>query len=93
MEVVIKLRGSLREKAGTDTIRMPIKENEIIDTLLMKLSRRCPEIVEMILDPTTGELSESCNILLNGRKVKGAGGIYTKLKHKDELEISPPEEK
>lgn len=90
MEVVVRLCGSLREKAGTDTIRLPITEEETVDMLLMKLSRRHPRLVEEILDPTTGELKEHCNILLNGRRIQQLKGIHTKLKHKDEIAISPP---
>lgn len=91
MEVTIKLHGELRVKAGTDTIRVPIHEDETVDTLLMKLSRRFPQVVESILDPTTGELGERYDVLLNGRSLKRLRGIYTKLKHKDEMTISPPE--
>ena len=91
MEVTVRLHGDLRQKAGTDTIRMPIREDETVDALLMKLSRRYPELVESILDPTTGELGERYNVLLNGRSLKRLRGIYTKLKHKDEITISPPE--
>lgn len=90
MEVVVKLHGDLREKAGTDTIRLPITEDETVDMLLMKLSRRHPRVVEEILDPTTGELKEYYNILLNGRRIQHLRGIHTKLKHKDELAIFPP---
>ena len=90
MEVIIRLHGDLRELAGTDMIRVPIDEDETIDTLLMKLSRRHPRVVETILDPTTGEPTESYEILLNGRRIQRMRGIHTKLKHKDEVMISPP---
>jgi len=90
MEVVVKLHGDLREKAGTDTIKLPISEEETVDMLLMKLSRRHPRVVEEILDPTTGELKEYYNILLNGRRIQHLRGIHTKLKHKDEIAIFPP---
>ncbi len=90
MEVVVKLHGDLQEKAGTGTIKVPIIEDETVDTLLMKLSRRHPKIVEAILDPTTGELRENFDILLNGRRIQQIRGIHTKLKHKDEIAISPP---
>ncbi len=90
MEVVVKLNSDLREKAGTDTIKVPINEDETVDTLLMKLGRRHPTVVEAILDPTTGELREYFNILLNGRRIQQIRGIHTKLKHKDEIAISPP---
>jgi molybdopterin synthase sulfur carrier subunit len=90
MEVTIKLHGDLREKAGTDTIRLPISENETVDALLIKLGRRHPALLEEILDPTTGELKEFYNILLNGRRIQRLRGIYTKLKHKDEIAIFPP---
>ncbi len=91
MEVVVKLHGDLQEKAGTGTIKVPIVEDETVDTLLMKLSRRHPKVVEAILDPTTGELRENFDILLNGRRIQQIRGIHTKLKHKDEIAISPPE--
>jgi MoaD family protein len=90
MEVIVKLHGDLRKKAGTDTIKVPIDEDETVDTMLMKLSRRHPRVVEAILDPTTGELQEQFNILLNGRRIQQIRGIHTKLKHKDEIAISPP---
>ncbi len=90
MEVVVKLHGDLREKAGIGTIKVPINEDETVDTLLMKLGRRHLRVVEMILDPTTGELQENFNILLNGRRIQQIRGIHTKLKHKDEITISPP---
>lgn len=92
MEVIVKLHGDLREKAGTDTIKVPIDEDETVDTLLMKLGRRHPRVVEMILDPTTGELQEHFNILLNGRRIQQVRGIHTKLKHKDEITVSSTEQ-
>jgi MoaD family protein len=90
MEVVVKLRGDLQEKAGTSTIKVPINEDETMDILLMRLSRRHPQVVEAILDPTTGELRAYFDILLNGRPIQQIRGIHTKLKHKDEIAISPP---
>lgn len=91
MKVTVKLHGDLREKAGTDTIMISIADDETVDTLLMKLSRRHSQLVETILDPTTGDLREYFNILLNGRRIQQIRGIHTKLKHKDEITISPPE--
>lgn len=92
MEVTIKLHGELRKRAGTDTIKLPITEHETVDVLLIKLGRRYPAIIEEVLDPTTGELKEQCNILLNGRRIQRLRGIYTKLKHKDEITIFPSEQ-
>jgi molybdopterin converting factor small subunit len=91
MEVVIRLSDELRKQAGTDTIKIPIDENETVDTLLMKLSRRHPKLIEMVLDPTTGEAKSDYEILINGRRIRHLRGIYTKLKHKDEVLISTPE--
>ena len=90
MEVTVKLHGDLCEKAGTDTIRLPINENDTVDTLLIRLGKRHPILLEAILDPTTGELNPYFNILLNGRQIQHMRGIHTKLKHKDELAIFPP---
>ncbi len=92
MEVIVKLHDSFRESAGTGTIRVPIGDDETVDTLLMKLSRRHPKLVEEVLDPTTGDVRESYDILLNGRRVQQMRGIYTKIKHKDEITISPAEQ-
>ena len=89
MEVVIKLYGGFREHAGTDTIRVSINDNETVDTLLMKLSRRYPKVVEEVLDPITGDIQGNYDILLNGRRVQQIRGIHTKLKHKDEITLSP----
>jgi molybdopterin synthase sulfur carrier subunit len=91
MEIIVKLHGDFCKKAGTNSIKVTIGENETVDTLLMKLSRRHPQLVETILDPTTGELREQFNILLNGRAIQRLRGIHTKLKHRDEIVISPPE--
>ena len=90
MEVTIKIYGDLCKKTGTDTIRLPINENDTIDTLLIRLGKRHPVLLEAILDPTTGELKPYFNILLNGHQIQRMGGIHTKLKHKDELAIFPP---
>jgi len=91
MEVVVRLSDELRKQAGTDTIKIPIDENETVDTLLMKLSRRHPKLVELILDPTTGETKITYEILINGRRIRNLRGIYTKLKHKDEVLIATTE--
>lgn len=90
MEVTVRLHADFKHQVGTDTIRVPIKEDETVDTLLMKLSRRYPRLVEIVLDPTTGEVRENCDILLNGQPIQRIRGIHTKLKHKDEIAISPP---
>jgi len=92
MEVTVKLYGVFKEHAGTESIRVTISEDETVDTLLMKLSRRYPKVVEDVLDPTTGDLKESHNILLNGRRIQQIRGIHTKLKHKDEVTLAPPDE-
>jgi MoaD family protein len=88
MEVIVRLHGDFRDRAGTNIIRVPIGEDETLDTLLMKLSRRYPRVVEEVLDPTTGDVKENYDILLNGRRVQQIRGIHTKLKHKDEISIS-----
>lgn len=89
MEVLVKLHDELREKAGTDTIKMPIANHETIDTLLIKIGRRHSTLLDHILDPITGELRSDLTILLNGRPIPAGLGIHTKLKHKDEITISP----
>ncbi|HID60259.1 MAG TPA: MoaD family protein [Hadesarchaea archaeon] len=91
MEVIVKLHGNFREYAGTDTIKVPISDDETVDTLLMKLSRRHPKVVEEVLDPMTGDIRGNYDILLNGRRIQQIRGIYTKLKHKDEIILSPSE--
>jgi molybdopterin converting factor small subunit len=88
MEAFIRLHPSFKSEIGTDLIRVPIEDDETVDTLLMKISRRYPRLVEIMLDPTTGELREDYSILLNGRRIRG---IHTKLKHKDEISVHPPE--
>jgi len=92
MEVVVRLNDELRKQAGTDTIKVPIDEDETVDTLLMKLSRRHPKLIELVLDPTTGEVKGEYEILINGRRIRHLRGIYTKLKHKDEVLISLSEQ-
>ena len=89
MEVIVRLLGEFKESAGTDRVRVSIEDDETIDTLLMKLGRRHPKVVEKILDTTTGDLKDDYDILLNGRRVQQIRGINTKLKHKDEVTISP----
>ncbi len=89
MYVVVNLQGELSKRAGTGNIRIPIDEEETLDSLLMKLGRRHPSVVESVLDPTTGELSSSCQVLLNNRPVRPLPGIHTRLKHKDEITILP----
>ena len=88
MEVIVKLSDDLREKAGTGSIKVPINDDETVDTLLMKLSRRYPKLVETVLDPTTGEVKDEYEISLNGRRIRYNRGMHTKLKHKDEVAIS-----
>ena len=85
MEVVVRLSEELRKQAGTDTIKVPIDEDETVDTLFMKLSRRHPKLVELVLDPTTGEVKSDYELHINGRRIRHLRGIYTKLKHKDEV--------
>jgi molybdopterin converting factor small subunit len=88
MEVVIRLHPGLKRQIGTEEIHVRISETETLDTLMMKISRRHPRLVEFVLDPTTGELRQDYTILLNGRRMRD---IHTKLKHKDEISIAPPE--
>lgn len=90
MEVLVKLHGDLRKKAGAGEIKVPIDERETIDTLLIKIGKRHANLLEAILDPRTGELREYFNILLNGREIQHIRGIHTKLKDRDELAIFPP---
>jgi len=93
MYVMVTLQGELGKRAGTGSVRLPIDNEETLDSLLMKLGRRHPSVVESVLDPTTGELSDRYQVLLNNRPVRRVLGIHTKLKHKDEITILPlPEE-
>ena len=89
MEVIIRVHPNLKQEIGTEEIKVRISDSETLDTLMMKISRRYPRLVEYVLDPTTGELRQDYSILLNGRKMRD---IHTKLKHKDEISIAPPEE-
>ncbi|MGQ9787988.1 MAG: MoaD/ThiS family protein [Candidatus Hadarchaeaceae archaeon] len=91
MEVVVRLSDELRKQTGTEQIKIPIDDDETVDTLLMKLSRRHPKLIELVLDPTTGEAKGSYEILINGRRIRHLRGIYTKLKHKDEVLIAQSE--
>ncbi len=89
MEVVIRLHPSLKPEIGTCELRVPISEYETVDTLVMKISRRHPRLVEIIIDPATGDLRTDYEILLNGRRIRD---IHTKLKHKDEISVSPSQQ-
>jgi len=88
MEVLIRVHPSLKQQIGTEELKVKISETETLDTLMMKISRRHPTLVEYVLDPTTGELRQDYSILLNGRRMRD---IHTKLKHKDEISIGPQE--
>jgi MoaD family protein len=89
MEVTIRVHPSFKHEIGTEEIKVKISDTETIDTLMMKISRRYPRLVEYVLDPTTGELRQDYTILLNGRRMRD---IHTKLKHKDEISIAPPQQ-
>ena len=89
MEVVIRIHPDLKHQIGTEEIKVRISDSETLDTLMMKISRRHPRLVEFVLDPTTGELRQDYSILLNGRRMRD---IHTKLKHKDEISVAPPDE-
>ncbi|MBS3815620.1 MAG: MoaD/ThiS family protein [Hadesarchaea archaeon] len=93
MEIRVRIQGELKDKAGTESIRTPIQDRETIDTLFIKLSRRAPDLVETVLDPRTGGLSEDFDVLLNGRSIQELSGLHTRLKDKDEVSITPAESK
>lgn len=87
MKVNVNVPEEISEKSRSESIKISIKRQETIDTLLIKLSRRKPDLVESVLDPRTGELKEDFDITLNGRSVKKIKGLHTRLKDKDELAI------
>ncbi|KXA98069.1 hypothetical protein AKJ39_02550 [candidate division MSBL1 archaeon SCGC-AAA259J03] len=87
MKVRVTIREEIKEGTGPTSIKIPIKEQETIDTLLIKLSRRNPELVESILDPRTGNIKEEFNVHLNGRPIRKIKGLHTRLKDKDEITI------
>ncbi len=91
MNVKVKIHEKLSKDSGENTTKIPINNQETIDTLLIKLSRRNPRLVESILDPRTGNLEDDYNIKLNGRSIKKIKGLHTTLKNKDELFITPQE--
>lgn len=88
MKVKVLIDGDLQDETGYSDLKIPIEEQETIDTLLLKLSRRNPELVESILDPRTGGLKEEFDIDLNGRSIKQIKGLHTSLKDRDEISIS-----
>jgi molybdopterin converting factor small subunit len=83
MQITVKFEGELEKLAGVREIRVSIEEGDTVDTVLQKLSRRYPRVLEILLDPITGEIAEKCEILLNGRHPRD--GLYTKVKNRDEL--------
>lgn len=88
MKVKVILQDNLKEKIGSQAIKIPIREQETIDTLLIKLSRRNPNLVESILDPRTGNVKDGFDIKLNGRSIKQIKGLHTRLKDKDEVTVA-----
>ncbi len=92
MKVNVRIRKELCEDGGPKSIKIPIQKQETIDTLLIKLSRRNPNLVESILDPRTGDVRDNFKINLNGRSIKGIKGLHTRLKNKDEITIASSED-
>ncbi len=90
MQITVKLSGGLEKIAGTREIKVTISEGETVDTIFLKLSRRYPRMVESLFDPITGEIAGKYEVLLNGRHLRE--GLYTKLKNRDELLLTPKEE-
>lgn len=88
MNVKVKIQCDLNNEKKNSEIKIPIKKQETIDTLMIKLSKRTPELVEAILDPRTGGLKENFNIKLNGRSIKQIKGMHTRLKDNDEVAIT-----
>lgn len=89
MKVKVFIQKSSESRSDAASIKIPIKERETVDTLLIKLSRRYPDFIESILDPRTGDIKEEFNINLNGRSIKKIKGLHTRLKNKDEVSILP----
>ncbi|MEM2282239.1 MAG: MoaD/ThiS family protein [Candidatus Hadarchaeales archaeon] len=87
MQITVKFSGELERMAGTREVKINMEENETVDTLFLKLSRRYSKVVEALLDPITGEITDKYEVLLNGRHLRD--GLYTKLKNGDELTLSP----
>ncbi len=92
MKVKVIVQKELCDDGGPKSIKIPIQEQETIDTLLIKLSRRNPNLVESILDPRTGGVKDGFNVSLNGRSIKGIKGLHTRLKNRDEITISSSED-
>ncbi|MFP4005346.1 MAG: MoaD/ThiS family protein [Candidatus Hadarchaeia archaeon] len=88
MNVKVKIECDLCEKKGGREIKIPIGQEETVDMLLIRLSKRTPEVVESILDPRTGGLRSGYTIKLNGRPVKEIKGMHTKIKERDEVKIT-----
>ncbi len=92
MKVKVIVKEELCESNnGSKTLKIPIQNRETIDTLMIKLSRRNPKLVESILDPRTGGINEDYKVSLNGRSITTINGLHTKLKNKDEVTISSSE--
>lgn len=91
MKVKVIVKEELCENDGPKTIKIPIQNRETIDTILIKLGRRNPDLVESILDPRTGGINEEFHVKLNGCSIEKIEGIYTTLKNKDEITISSSE--
>lgn len=92
MNVRIMVDSTLHEGKGGSQLKIPIEKHETVDTLLIKLSRRSPDLVESILDPRTGDLKKEFKIELNGRSIDQIKGLHTRLKNKDELTVTSQKE-
>lgn len=88
MNVKVEIQCDFEGRKGKSEMKIPIKKQETIDTLLIKLSKRTPEVVETILDPRTGGLKDSFDIELNGRSIGMIKGMHTRLKEGDEVTIT-----
>ncbi len=87
MKVKVTVRDEIKGGSSAGSIKIPVQKQETIDTLLIKLSRRNPNLVESILDPRTGGIKEEFNVLLNGRSIEKIKGLHTRLKDRDEVTI------
>lgn len=77
------------EDHGEVVLEKELHEGATVRDILEEMTAHNQEFREVLFDPKTGKLAGHVGLILNGRFLELAGGLDSKLKSGDTLQLMP----
>ena len=84
----VRLFGTLRLFAGAKAIEVEAEPGDTVESLLGKVTTRCPPLREKLFDEE-GNLRNSVHVIVNGRSIRYLEGLDGPVQESDRVALFP----